>query len=216
MRKLILILPLLILLAYCKKDNPVAPGDNYGRLSVGTSPTDAEIYLNNVYAGNSPLLIEKYLVGKYNILIKNTVILTEYYDIIDSITINKDQTTALIFDMTAKPVIHDYGVCRNISEGYIYGRATTFSNVNSLFYFFDFNGTNLDNWQIKDKWFINGDPYFESESGDTYESGSLSWYYVGYDIYPTPLESGNYKIEIYVKENIYEYLMLTIYFTVTQ
>ena len=74
-----------------------------GTLFVNSSPIDAEVYLNNVEKGNTPLTLYNLSAGNYSLKIEKD----GYYDYLTGIVINANQTTSVSAMLTLKNASDD-------------------------------------------------------------------------------------------------------------
>lgn len=67
------------------------PTPIYGSIDVNSSPVDADVYIDGKKVGTSPIFVQEYLIGKYDIRISKT----DYSDYTTSVTIAEGQTTTV-------------------------------------------------------------------------------------------------------------------------
>ena len=77
------------------------PTPLYGSLVISSAPAKAKIYIDGQYAGNTPKLISKQLVGDYSISVKLDGYLTQK----QSVTINEGQESNLSFTLKELPAL---------------------------------------------------------------------------------------------------------------
>ncbi len=185
-----------------------------GSIQVNTiDPQNADIYINDALFGQTPIPPTVIQTGTHKISVKCPAEYGDYYDITDTITIDRKEEAYFSFNMTSIPVISESGAASLIESGTISGKSNTFTDISKVYCYVDLENSNSDNWKIRDMWYRNNDPIRSGDWSETHNQGTIELYqtYIE-DI--NKLVSGSYRLDIFIKENDYEYLLTSISFTV--
>lgn len=208
--KLLLLSALLMIISIsgCAKENPAEVSLNY--LQIETEPADAEIYVNEKFIGLSPLNTSKLLVGPHILKISKT----GYFEISDAVNVTENYIPVLRYNLTSEPEILDYGFAKGLaSNGGVIGRSEEFSEIKSIVYFIDFKGVNLDNWIVREKWYRNNSLLMDRTWDDVLNIGECSG--IVNEVYnSTNFDMGDYEVEIYLRENLFEYKLINMRFRI--
>lgn len=189
-----------------------------GALSIVTlDPINANVFIDGFFVGVTPLVPPApFPVGTFTIELDDISIFTDYFPITDEFTVNRNQETNLVYDLTQVPDLAAFGTATDIdSAGNITGDSETFSNIKKVWFYFDLNFTNRDDWQLKYIWYRGNTVIKEYDWTGLIPAGTVMLFWGSHEVQNTFLP-GDYKIDLFVRENDYVNLFLAISFTVTQ
>jgi hypothetical protein len=194
----------------CTKGNPAEVSLNY--LQIETEPAYAEIYVDERYVGLSPLNTSKLLVGPHILKISKN----GYFEISDAVNVLDNHIPILRYDLTSKPEIIDFGFGKSLSyNGGVMGLCEEFSKINSIVYFIDFKGINRDKWIVREKWYRDNSLFLDKTREDVLNIGEHGGI-VNEISNSTNFFMGDYNVEIYIRENLFEYKLINMGFRVLQ
>lgn len=189
-----------------------------GTLSIVTlDPDNANVFIDGFFVGFTPLFPPApFPVGTFTIELQGISLFTDYFPIFDEFTVNRNQETNLVYDLTQIPDIGAFGTATDIdTAGNITGASETFSNIKKVWFYFELNFTNRDDWQLKYIWYRGETVIKEYDWTSLIPVGTVQKFWGSHEVQNTFLP-GDYKIELIVRENDYANLFHVISFTVTQ
>ena len=105
----ILLIIFSVFISSCQPRQQIAIGEEAeesagsGFLDIGTSPSQADVFMNNIYNGKSPITLNNVAVGRHNIIIKKE----GYEDFITEINIEAGRKTILETSLVLIPIVEE-------------------------------------------------------------------------------------------------------------
>ncbi|MCP4723856.1 MAG: PEGA domain-containing protein [bacterium] len=178
-----------------------------------TDPEHADIYLDDVLLGQTPITPTVIQPGTYIIQVICPEEYGNYYAITDTVAVEMRQEASFSYNMTKIPEIADSGAASLIEGSIITGESSTFSNISKVYCYVDLENYNQDDWHIKHVWYRDNTPILSEDWSGIYSTGSLDFHTASIEESGN-LSQGSYRLEIFIKENDYAFLLNSISFTI--